>query len=227
MAEGPPLITNTIVTNQYTDQAQTNVDTDDWNWSTYNPTTPRTRFSFVVHPQQGLWHYSRGNVRPALDRGIVIASSSTNRLTILGDPSGLAVTRHELEYGSTGEKTDQNGYWNSTTNGCRIPRLLTQSDEWWLIECYVTMPSRSVVKSTFNGWELRHGTSGRRTVVYCDPEFDEDVPISLCVIHRASIANIPNLFYLYYAYDGTQVTDARDGCKFHRISQIRLVDSRL
>lgn len=227
-----PLVVDTLKTHRYNDTSQTGVQGEDWGWSTTDLTRDRARFSFVVHPTLGLWHYARGAVRPATDRGMVVVSGST-RLTTFDDVTLKAASSsgahgpHELEYASTGEDVDKVCTYDSTSNRVWLAPPTAISGEWWEITLYVLMPGKSIVKSGFNGWELRHGTSGRRVQAFTNPEYDEPVPLSLTVIHQASsTAAIPITFNLYYTHDGTQVTDARDGCTFHRFSMIRVKDAR-
>lgn len=226
-----PLTVNTLKTHAYNDSSQTGVQGDEWGWITPDPQRPRDRFSFVVHPTQGLWHYARGAVRPATDRGIVVVSGDS-RLTSFDDVTLLAQNTnahgpHKLEYGSTGEDGDKVCTLDSTSNRVWLVPPPAINGEWWLIHLYVLMPGKSLVKTSFNGWELRHGTSGRRVHAYTDPELDEPVPLSLTVLHQAtSTAAIPITFNLYYTADGSQVTDARDACTFHRFSWVRVKDGR-
>lgn len=227
-----PLTVNTLKTHQYNDTSQTNVSSEDWAWETNDIQRARGRFSFIVHPQKGLWHYARGAVRPATDRGMVIVSG-TNRLTSFDDVTLKAASTtgahgpHKVEYASTGEDVDKVCTYASSSNRAWLAPPAAISGEWWMIHLYVLMPGRSLVKSGFNGWELRHGTSGRRVQAFTNPEYDEPVPLSLTILHQAtSTANIPITFNLYYTHDGTQVTNPKDACTFHRFSMVRVKDGR-
>ena len=159
--------------------------------------------------------------------------SGDTRLTTFDDVTLKAASSsgahgpHKKEYGSTGEDGDAVCTINTTSNRVWLAPPPAISGEWWLIHLYVVMPGKSLVKSGFNGWELRHGTSGRRVHAYTNPEYDEPVPLSLTVLHQASsTANIPITFNLYYTHDGTQVTDPKDASTFHRFSMLRVKDGR-
>ena len=229
----PPLDVTTLKTHSYTDTSQTGVSSADWNWATEDVQRVRKGQSFVIHPDRGLWHYARGAMRPAMDRGVVIASGTRRLVTFddvtlkLASPAG-SLGPHTLEYGSTGENGDAVHTYDSTTGRIWLAPPPAISGEWWLVHLYVLMPGQSsVVTSGFNGWELRHGTSGRRVQGHTNPAANEPVPISLTIIHQAtSTAAVPIVFNLYYTHNGSAVTDARDGALQHRFSLIRLKDGR-
>jgi len=225
-----PINTKTLKVRAFTDTSQTGVNlTTEWALTTTDVQKPRAKCGFLYAPESGMWHKSRGEMRPIMDRGCVIASSQNDRRTSITESGYSAYgAPHFIEYASTGEDVDKTGSYDAVTNRGEIPTIPAISGEWWLVTCYVVMPARSLVKSGFEGWQLRHGTSGRRVRAYPNKNSVEPVTLTLHVIHQAtSTANVPNEFNLYYTHDGTQVTDARDGCVYHRISQMRLKDSRV
>lgn len=189
---------------------------------------------FMVSEDVGPWDRKHFALGPAMDMSTWVGSDRGNRLTTLGgafDTTSKRPPDHVREYSQRMTRPSVNipqGYEASGRQ--EVPLFPTLAGQLWLAHCYVTMPPRSQVKTDFNGWELRYDNGGTwevSDVRHVDPASNETV--SLCVSRvflTTATSTVPRTWTLWYTADGTQVTDARDGCLDHRISIIQLSKSR-